>query len=289
MAAVVGIHGIGQQFRGGYQLATAWFDAVRDGLRLAGFGEVAAGLTAGDLRVSFFGDLFRPSGAMAGQGPPYTAAHISSDAERDLLAAWYEAAVAQDESLGQPTGALGAGRASVQVMLAGLARWRAAARVAERAFIGDLKQVIAFLHDPQVKENVLARVQAEMASDTRVLIGHSLGSVVAYEYLCSYQPPGVELLITAGSPLGIPNVVFDQLTPPPVIGTGTWPGTVASWVNVADPDDIVALRKDLAPLFPGPAGQQVSDRRVDNGNEPHAGERYLNTRETGSALGDVLG
>jgi hypothetical protein len=289
MAAMVGIHGIGQQFRGGYQLATAWFDAVRDGLVRADFRAVATGLTPGDLRVSFFGDLFRPPGALAAQDPPFTAADIRSDAERDLLAAWYEAAVAQDESLGQPGGALGAGRATVQVMLAGLARCPAMARVAERAFIGNLKQVIAFLHDPAVKENVLGRLHAEMASHTRVLIGHSLGSVVAYEYLCRYQPSGVKLLITAGSPLGIPNVVFDQLTPAPVIGTGAWPGTVASWVNVADSDDIVALRKDLAPLFPGPAGQHVSDRHVDNGNEPHASDRYLNTRETGSALGDVLG
>ena len=61
-------------------------------------------------------------------------------------------------------------------------------------------------------------------------------------------------------------------------------------MNVADPDDIVALRKDLAPLFAGTApGQEVVDRLVDNGDEPHAIDRYLNTLQTGSALGDVLG
>jgi len=61
-------------------------------------------------------------------------------------------------------------------------------------------------------------------------------------------------------------------------------------VNVADPNDIVALRKDLAPLFPGSAPEQtIADRLVDNGKEPHAIERYLNSRQTGSALGDVLG
>ena len=86
-----------------------------------------------------------------------------------------------------------------------------------------------------------------------MVIGHSLGSVVAYEYLCHDRPASVELLVTLGSPLGIPNVVFDKLTPAPVGGAGAWPGMVAAWVNVADPDDIVALRKDLAPLFPGTA------------------------------------
>ena len=122
------------------------------------------------------------------------------------------------------------------------------------------------------------------------MIGHSLGSVVAYEYLCRYQPSSVELLVTLGSPLGIPNLVFDRLTPAPAGGAGAWPGTVAGWVNVADPDDIVALRKQLAGLFPGPRrGTAVDDRLVDNGDQPHAIDRYLNARQTGSALGHVLG
>ena len=86
-----------------------------------------------------------------------------------------------------------------------------------------------------------------------MLIGHSLGSVVAYEYVCRYRPPSVELLVTLGSPLGIPKLVFDRLTPVPADGAGAWPGPVAGWVNVADPDDIVALRKQLAGLFPGPS------------------------------------
>lgn len=122
-----------------------------------------------------------------------------------------------------------------------------------------------------------------------MVIGHSLGSVIAYEYLCHDRPSSVELLITLGSPLGIPHVVFDNLTPAPAAGAGAWPCGVAAWVNVADPDDIVALRKDLAPLFPGAVqGQAVVDRLVDNGDEPHAIDRYLNTRQTGSALGDAL-
>jgi hypothetical protein len=61
-------------------------------------------------------------------------------------------------------------------------------------------------------------------------------------------------------------------------------------VNVADPDDIVALRKDLAPLFPGTVrGQAIADRLADNGDAPHAIDRYLNSRQTGSALGDAFG
>lgn len=175
-------------------------------------------------------------------------------------------------------------------MLDRLTRSATLARTAQRAFVGSLKQVTAFLTNPAVKQNVLARVREQISDDTRVLIGHSLGSVVAYEYLSQDRPSSVKLLVTLGSPLGIPNVVFDKLTPCPTGGAGAWPAELAGWTNVADPDDIVALRKDLAPLFPGPApGQAVADRLVDNGDEPHAIDRYLNACQTGSALGGLLG
>ena len=289
MARIVGIHGIAQQFRGEYQLGDVWFDGIRDGLVAAGYPKTAEALVPGDVRVAFFGDLFRPPGTMAAGWPPYSAANVKPGLERDLLAVFYDAAVAKDPSLGAPEGAMGAGRAAVQVMLNRLARSKTFTRVAQRGFIGNLKQVTAFVTDPAVKQDVLARVREQISDDTRIVIGHSLGSVVAYEYLCQDRPGSVELLVTLGSPLGIPNLVFDRLTPAPVGAAGAWPGGVTTWVNLADPDDIVALRKDLAPLFPGmAAAQAIYDRLVDNGDEPHAIDRYLNTRQTGSALGDVL-
>ena len=76
MAVIVGIHGIAQQFRGGYQLGTVWFDALRDGLATAGYRPTADALTPADLRVAYFGDLFRPGGAMAVQEPPFSAADV---------------------------------------------------------------------------------------------------------------------------------------------------------------------------------------------------------------------
>ena len=290
MPTIVGVHGIAQQFKGGYQLKSVWFDALRDGLKAAGYRPVADALTPVDLQVAFFGDLFRPEGAMAGGGaPPYTAADVEPGPERDLLESWYEAAVEQDPSLGPPPGAMGPGRLAAQVMVEWLLHSRTFARVAERGFIGNLKQVTWFLARPDVKERVLQRVAAEVTPDTRVIIGHSLGSVVAYEYLARYRPPQVELLVTVGSPLGIPNLVFDKLTPTPADGLGAWPGTVAGWANIADADDIVALRKQLAPLFAAsPGGTSVEDHLIDNGDEPHAIDRYLNAAPIGAALGQVL-
>jgi hypothetical protein len=289
MPRVLGVHGIGQQYRSGPEVTRGWWDALRGGLEVAGFRATADNLAETDVRVAFFGDLFRPQGALAGGGPPYTPADVQPGLERDLLQTWYEAAVDQDSSVGPPPGALGPGRVAAQVMVERLLHCRTFAKVAQRAFIGNLKQVTAFLAKPDVKERVLQRVAEEVTPDTRVIIGHSLGSVVVYEYLARSRPPQVELLVTVGSPLGIPKLVFERLTPAPTGRVGVWPGGVAGWVNVADPDDVVALCKRLAPLFPASdGGAGVQDHSVDNGEEPHAASRYLNAAPTGVALGGVL-
>jgi hypothetical protein len=234
-------------------------------LEVAGFRATADGLGENDVRVAFFGDLFRPKGAMAGTEPPYTPADVRPGPERDLLEQWYAAALKQEPSLGPPEGAMGPGKVTAQAMLHRLLRSRTFAKVAQRGFIGNLKQVSAFLAKPHVKELALQRVADEVTSDTRVIIGHSLGSVVVYEFLARSAPPQVELLVTLGSPLGIPNLVFERLTPAPTGGLGAWPGRVAGWTNVADGDDVVALCKQLAPLFPAPSrwgrGRGLSGRQ----------------------------
>jgi len=289
MPRVLGVHGIAQQYRSGPELTQAWRDALRGGLEVAGFRTTADGLAESDVRVAFFGDLFRPKGSLAGGEPPYTPADIEPGPERDLLELWFEAALNQEPALAPPEGAMGQGWVATQAILDRLLRSRTFASVAHRGFIGNLKQVTAFLSKVDAKERALQRVIDEVTPDTQVIIGHSLGSVVVYEFLARYVPPQVELLITLGSPLGIPNLVFDRLTPAPVGGVGAWPGRVGHWVNIADPDDIVALRKQLAPLFPASTGGAgIQDYLVDNGDKPHAISRYLNAEPTGAALGMAL-
>jgi hypothetical protein len=289
MVRIVGIHGIAQQYQSGPQRTGEWLLALRGGLEAAGFRPVADQLTEADLRVAFFGDLFRPPGSLAGDAPPYSEKDLGP-ADEELLAVFYREAVAQDPELGPPAGAM-AGRVPVpvQVALAGLLRSPTFAGVAKHLLIGNFKQVSAYLDDRGLREHVLDRVAAEVTADTRVIIGHSLGSVVAYEYCCQRKPQGVELLITLGCPLGIPQLIFDRLDPLPVHGRGAWPVPTLRWVNVADRKDVVALHKQLAPLFgPSPVGASVIDRLADNGNQPHEASRYLNSRQTGEAVGASL-
>lgn len=98
MPVIVGIHGIGQQFRGEYALRTVWLDAIRDGLVRGGYSSIAQALTPPDVRVAFFGDFFRPLNAMSAQDPPFTSADIQTGPGRDLLDAFFAVAVAQDPS-----------------------------------------------------------------------------------------------------------------------------------------------------------------------------------------------
>lgn len=97
-----------------------------------------------------------------------------------------------------------------------------------------------------------------------MVVGHSLGSVVAYEVLCALRPERPPLtLVTLGSPLGLAGLVFDRLQPAPQQdGTGIWPAPVKHWTNVADSGDMVALVRELAPRF----GPEVLDLLVDNGS-----------------------
>ena len=90
-------------------------------------------------------------------------------------------------------------------------------------------------------------------------------------------------MVTIGSPLGIPNIVFDRLTPAPSEGRGAWPAGVRGWTNLCDRYDVVALRKRLAPLF-----GDVQDIPVDNGWQAHAIDRHLRAVETGTAITEGL-
>jgi len=154
----------------------------------------------------------------------------------------------------------------------------------------DLQQVRRYMTDPEMRRDVQDRVVAEVDEDARVMVGHSLGSVVAYEALCAHPEWPVRALVTLGSPLGIRNLIFDRLVPPPAAGdsghlVGAWPGTVGSWVNVADAGDVVALVKDLRPLFGGRVGCYL----VDNGSHAHDVKPYLTAAETGAAIAAGLG
>lgn len=285
MPSVVAVHGIAQQNKGPEVLKAEWGPALRDGLLQAGIA-----LDDAALACAFYGGLFRPAGQVRAAGDPnYRASDLCEDEGELLLALWREAARTEPDRVASPDAPVRAATpGSVQMGLRLLARSRFFAGLAERALIGALKQVRLYLKDARIRSAARASVDAVVDTDTRVLIGHSLGSVVAYESLHEYggtpRWANVRTLVTLGSPLGIPNLIFEALEPAPSEGHGAWPGDIERWINISDDGDVVALVKKLGPLF----GQDLVDIRIENGATAHDVMPYLTAPETGRAIADGL-
>jgi hypothetical protein len=283
MPLIVAVHGIAQQVKGPISLRDAWLPSLRDGLMHAGV-ELPQD---SDLVCPFYGGLFRQPGTKAVGIHPYDASDVTDSWEQELLEAWWrEAADVEGDRVTAPESQT-KGRTPdfVQRALNALSHSRFFAGMAERALIFNLKQVRSYFRDKSIREAVRQTVVRAVAADTRVMIGHSLGSVVAYECLCAHPEWPVQTLVTLGSPMGIPNLIFDRLQPPPHEGgLGAWPGTVKRWINIADRGDIVALVKDLRPAF----GMKVENHLVHNDAEAHDILPYLTAEVTGHAIATGL-
>ena len=290
---IVGIHGIAHTHLTSPEIEREWLPAIQGGLEEAGFPRIVEE----DFAIAAYGALFRPSGTRAGSLPKLTAEDVKDEWEESLLTEWWREAARLSEvnrSRHDPLGEdltiqgpdfEGRGRTpqTVQRALRQLTKSKYFSQLGgERAVLFLLKQVREYLHDLEMKQAIQKRLVEKVTLDTRVIIGHSLGSVVAYECVCAHPEWNVQTLITLGSPLGMSPIIFNALTPPPQSGKGMYP-KVKRWVNVADQGDIVALEKELAPKF-----GLVVDRLVHNGWESHSAMRYLNAKETGHAIATGL-
>ncbi|MFF6954947.1 endopeptidase [Streptomyces sp. NPDC008317] len=139
-----------------------------------------------------------------------------------------------------------------------------------------LREVRYYLREPDLAAQVRKLVSEALTNTTSVVIGHSLGSVIAYDLLQGERSDDAEAsrsvhtFVTCGSPLGIPAVrramgIPDRelMAMPPEI----------RWINVFDPDDIVAGAAGLSLT-----ARNMTDIQVDTGNiDPHSALNYLRT------------
>lgn len=277
MPLIIGVHGVGQQYKGKHTLQREWLPSLLDGLS-----RVNERLSDNDdLACAFYGDLFRRKGTKAHSDPLYDATDVEDEWEKALLLAWWRHAGKIELHVPGPDyeSKLRTPRI-VQRALNALSNSRFFEGIAERSLIGDLKQVYSYIHSESIFAKVQERVANEVSNDTKVILGHSLGSVVAYEALCSHPDWPIETLITLGSPLGIHDLIFDRLRPPPVNGVGVWPKSLKRWINIADGGDVVALEKQLRVRF----GDRVEDHLIYNGVSAHDIRPYLTAEETGRAI-----
>ena len=285
MPSILCVHGVGQQRKGPQTLHAEWFPPLSDGCRLAG-----RPVSAGDVECVFYGCLFRPAGRPLEAGDPVIRPEDLDDFEVALLDAWWQEAGRVDPAVVPPEArTLTSMPRTVQRALRGLSGSRFFAGLAERALLFDLRQVRRYFGEPEIRRAAQRSLADALSPDVRVVVGHSLGSVVAYETLCAY-PGSVRMLVTLGSPLGIRHLIFDRLQPSPQPGAagiplGLWPASVQRWVNIADEGDVVALVKDLRPWF----GPRLEGYLVSNGATAHDVRPYLTAAETGQAIVAGLG
>lgn len=282
---IVAVHGIGQQFKADEVIHREWWAPLLGGLHGAG-GELE---DSKQLACAFYGNLFRDRRALSATEPtrPSDLQHPDELALLKLL--WTSAAATEKDKVPSPeyyesAKTMVAFPQFIQRGIHALARSTFWEGIGENMMAGDLKQVVLYINDPDIREKAIASVTRLITPETRIVIGHSLGSVVAYEAL-HRKPESVHTFITCGSPLGIPNLIFDRLRPSPsALGLGRWPGNVRRWTNISDKGDIVAYPKQLHPLF----GNDVRDLLVHNGSDAHHGERYLTSVEMGQAIREGL-
>ena len=130
-------------------------------------------------------------------------------------------------------------------------------------------------------------------SGAHIVVGHSLGSVIAYDALVNIDDaPPVDALLTVGSPLGI-SEVQDGLTPPWTAADG-WPTTRLGdkpWRNVFDPLDPVCGLRDrrIGGDFRRAGRILVDDVEVRNrGTWRHSIAKYLGQGQLRSWLEDLV-
>jgi hypothetical protein len=272
MTPLLAVHGIWNGIAGvtpeqaSRQLAAKWRPELAAGYREAGLDAEPP-----DIVAPYYAHLL----AVHAQGAP-TDLDTLTPAEKLLAWAWMkELGVPNEAAQGYATVPLRQG-------LDWLAKRRGPApAVLARLMTAFLREVFVYLSRPALRTRVRAVViDALRTHRPKVVVAHSLGSVVAYEALHARPDLEVDLLVTVGSPLGLPEVVFDSLDPEPRGGRGATPPGVRRWVNIADPGDLVAVPRRLGDRFD-----------VDHHAEAHIGvldfhtmAGYLSCGLTGAAV-----
>jgi hypothetical protein len=140
--------------------------------------------------------------------------------------------------------------------------------------------------------------------DEVLLIGHSLGSVIAYDTLWElthvHRSRGsISLLVTLGSPLAT-HFVQRSLQGVREAGLRRYPHNIRRWVNMTARGDTTALQPRLQPLFREMLELKLTDAiedhvdfdnyfRSDLGLNAHDAYGYFAQPLLGELVGDWLG
>ncbi len=299
MGEVVFVHGVGHDNRLPQEVLDEWLGSLTKGLVAMGSAEgrlVAAHLLRGGfdrdtlptVEMAFYGGLFRQAEA---QG-------VTDAADRDAASvadALAEALLRSAAKSADERTRVEAGRALAQLdppnqQGAGDVVRRAASVLDDHPWLANrifgaaqriwpmLVQVGRYFTDQKLRECIRRTVLDQVGESTRIVVAHSLGTVVAFE-VCARLQHSVDLLLTLGSPLGLDTVIYPRLDP-----TARFPSPAIRWVNIAHTDDIVAVEPHLAALFPSDDGRKVIDHALKSRRAHHCIKTYLEEEEVARVI-----
>jgi hypothetical protein len=147
------------------------------------------------------------------------------------------------------------------------------------------RDVWVYLTDADVRDEINSIVaKALPTSGKAIVLGHSLGSVVAYDILRRSKGIEVPTFFTVGSPLGVGAIVERLREIDPIV----FPGVVGAWYNAYDPRDAVALNpldEDHFPIDPSiEEFGQIANHTVN----AHGIVGYLNNRVLAAKIRTAL-
>lgn len=153
----------------------------------------------------------------------------------------------------------------------------------------------------RIRRRVETRLDAAWRDGRPVLlIGHSLGSVIAWDALWELsrgdaKPGRVELFLTLGSPLG-QRFVQSRLKGHDARGPDRYPDNIRRWVNIAAIGELTALdrsfRRDYGEMLAAGLVGEIEDYEVlnffrrDGELNVHSEYGYLVNRTTGGVIAD---
>jgi len=154
-----------------------------------------------------------------------------------------------------------------------------------------------------IRELLKQELRPRLANNDKVLlIGHSLGSVIAYDTLwelshLEHLPGKVDLFLTLGSPLGM-NYVQRRLMGNNYTGKKKYPASIRHWVNISSIGDVTALDRvfsdDFDPMLKMGIIESIEDHcegiynffRNEEGLNCHRSYGYLVNPAVGKVIAD---
>jgi hypothetical protein len=142
-----------------------------------------------------------------------------------------------------------------------------------------------YLTDLKLRHEVRDRTQAAILPDTKVVVGHGLGALIAYEALCALSDAVSVTFVSLSAAMCGPEEVFARLEPAPRNEQGHWPAAIRRWFNVVAHSDPTAM---IAPQLTERFGPGIEDEVIEIKTSCGDLQPYLLDRATGRALATGL-